>query len=76
MTRKHYVALAKALALSRPTIAAHTRTSAVGNNTFVNHITFDAMLVQWIADREVLMGTLNADNPRFDRERFIAATEA
>ena len=76
MTRKHYIALAKALASTRPSLDDYTTTSAVGNNTFVNHITFDAARAQWRATRDALSFALATTNPLFDRERFVAATEA
>ena len=77
MTRKHYIALAAALARTRPDIndRPFTTHSAVGNNTMVNHISYDAAADAWTAVRDAITDTLDADNPNFDRKRFIAATE-
>ena len=76
MSRKHYKAIAAALAATRPTIEQHTRTSAVGNNTMVNHISFDAARVAWTATRDAMADVLASNGYLFDRERFVAATEA
>lgn len=77
MTRKDYIALAAALASTRPDIerepfATH---SAVGDNTFTNHITFEAASDAWTATRDAIADALDADNPDFNRKRFNAATE-
>jgi len=73
MTRKDYVAIAAALAASRPTIEQFTTTSAVGHNTFTNSIAYNAADVGWTAAVIGISNALEADNPRFDRARFQAA---
>lgn len=76
MTRKHYIALAAALASVRPDIdhSDFTKHSAIGDNTMVNHVTFDAAEDAWTATCDAIADTLAADNPAFDRTRFISAT--
>ncbi len=73
MTRKDYVALAAALAQTRPTEEDYTRHSAVGNNTMFDGISHGAALVAWTTTRDSIADTLRADNPRFDRSRFLTA---
>ena len=63
MSRKDYIRIAAALAESRP--AAH----------MAEHIAVHAQW-QWTKTRDALVTMLAADNGRFDRERFIRATEA
>jgi len=63
VTRKHYVAIAAALAATRP----------IPNGRDIHA---PAHFVQWLCDRGVIIGVLAADNPRFDPARFIKATEA
>jgi hypothetical protein len=76
MTRKHYVALAAALAATMPDIAEFTTTSAVGNNTFVNSAAHDHAYAQWCRTVRAISDVLAADNPNFDRTRFQhAATD-
>lgn len=59
MTRKDYVLIAEALKRSRP--IERTFHSAV-------------QLEQWRYDRDWLANYLKAGNPRFDIDRFVAAT--
>jgi len=82
MSRKHYVVIAAALASTLPNVEQFTTYSAVGNNSMVNHISYDAALDQWKTDRDAVARVLSDSagydlngNRRFDRERFIAATE-
>lgn len=63
MPRKDYVALANAFAESRPFVAK--RSTAIQR----------AQYAIWHTTRAEIMRALSADNPRFDRERFISATE-
>ena len=76
MTRKDYVSIARCLADTRPDIEREpfTRHSAIGDNVMVNHITFEAAEDAWTATRDAIADTLAADNPAFDRTRFISAT--
>ena len=67
MTRKDYTLLASALAKSRPLIP---RWDAQHRNTQ------QAAFQTWHETRECIMEVLQANNPAFNRERFIAATEA
>jgi hypothetical protein len=68
MTRKDYVAIAAALARTRP----DPQVSPDGQNTFFDGIKGR----QWAVTRDAIIGALQADNPRFDRVRFVRATEA
>lgn len=60
MTRKDYVAIARAFAATRP-----PRTRVNLEDDF-----------QWDEDRRAIVRVLAADNSRFDEERFLAACEA
>jgi tetraacyldisaccharide-1-P 4'-kinase len=62
MTKKDHVKLAAVLADSRKQMATLTDSPWV--------------IGTWKQIRHTLVETLAADNPRFDRERFIQATEA
>lgn len=73
MTRKDYIALARAFAQSQPTVADFTRTSPDGQNTFVNGIAHDAAYAAWSNAIRAVADVLEADNPRFDRLRFLYA---
>lgn len=75
MTRKDYVLIAAALAATRPSLDQHTTTSAVGNNTFVNNITFSAAYEAWKSVRRNIAWKLKHDNPLFDGRKFYEATE-
>lgn len=63
MTRKNYIALAAAFNYSRPYIA--TRSTRQQR----------AQMQTWHEIRGKVMQVLAADNPRFDRQRFLEATE-
>lgn len=65
MTRKDYVALADAFARTRP----NPLTVDVGKPAIT-------LRAQWNVTRDAVASVLQADNPRFDRARFIRATEA
>ena len=64
MTKKDYIVLAGALAASRPLRGAYAPPD------------WDQRFRQWRADVAVLIDVLRADNPRFDADRFIMATNA
>lgn len=68
MTRKDYVLIAVSLAAVRP------RPSDVNGSPdwASEHM---GRVLQWRTDRAVIANALEADNPRFDRVRFYAATE-
>lgn len=70
MSRKDYILIANALRMTRPNPVVTVYEGQ--ENTFTNHITLD----QWGADRGAIMSALSSDNYRFDRDRFIRATEA
>lgn len=75
MTRRDYVKLAAALAETRPDPII-TPCSCTGNvpghvNIMTNSISRDL----WDATRSAIADVLAADNDRFDRGRFNAATE-
>lgn len=76
MTRKHFQAIAAALAATRPDIADHTTTSAIGDNTFTNRISYEAANAAWIATRDAIADSLIGTNDQYDRDRFVTATEA
>lgn len=76
MTRKDYTAIAAALARTRPTEEDYTTHSYYGNNSMHDGISYGAASRQWMAVRSAIADTLAADNPRFDRVRFVIATEA
>lgn len=76
MSKKDYIALAAALARTRPSLADHTTTSAIGNNTMVNHISYGAACDAWEDVVGAVSDVLAADNPRFDRQRFEDAATA
>jgi hypothetical protein len=61
MTRKDYVVLARALSLTKPT---HVGPAGYGHAR---------ALAQWVNDLTAICNVLKADNPRFDRSRFLAA---
>ena len=69
MTAKDYRALAAALAGTRPDPVTSEWNGTV--NTFTDCIARD----RWARDRDAVADVLAADNPRFDRARFDAATE-
>lgn len=69
MTRRDYVALAGALASVRPDPVVSEWNGTV--NTFTDQIARE----RWTRTRDAIADVLRADNPRFDRERFNAATE-
>jgi len=62
-TRNNYNALAEALAATRPHLPARS--------TKLQRAQYEV----WHETRGHIMAVLQADNPRFDRERFIATTE-
>jgi len=68
MTRKDYVALADAFAQTRP----------IGNpsDPSLRGRIFQHRMSQWLLDRDLVAIKLQRDNPRFDRARFVRATEA
>lgn len=76
MTRQDYVLIAGALAATRPSLDQHTTTSAVGNNTFTNSITFEQAIATWKSVRRNIAWRLRADNPAFDGRKFYEATES
>ena len=57
MTRKHFVALANALACSRP----------------VQGEDFEEATAQWRCDIQAVADVCREQNPNFDRERFLNA---
>lgn len=60
MTRKDYVKLAAAFQRVRPP----------------KGYPYSIQILAWEQARASIMQTLDEDNPRFNRERFIKATEA
>lgn len=75
MTRKDYELLAGVFAKTRPTEAQFTTTSADGNNTMFDGISYKASYGAWETTIRALCDALQADNPAFDRSRFqFAAT--
>jgi hypothetical protein len=63
MTRKHYTELAKRFGQDLAIIGNDTPKARACRSGYI-----DAM--------KVVMDTLRAENPRFDRERFTAAVDA
>ena len=63
MTRKDYVLIASALSSAKPSFELFTTNTAA----------FEADLNQWTKDVQIIAAQLKADNPRFDRDRFIKA---
>lgn len=61
MSRKDYEALAAALASVKP--------------TFSPTADYDSRMVQWVLTRAAIADVLERDNPRFNRYRFMRATE-
>jgi len=61
MTRKDYVVLARALSTTKP-----TRVGPAG-------YAFARIRAQWVHDLMVVCNALEADNPRFERRRFLQA---
>ena len=61
MTRKHFAALAEALAYMRPPLYNFGKVSTPSKN-------------RWENARDAIMAICAESNPRFDRDRFIAAT--
>jgi hypothetical protein len=70
MTRKDYKLLAAVFAKSKPTLEDFTTTSAVGDNTFTDHIKYDAAYAQWSKDVIATCNALEEVNPRFSRSVF------
>lgn len=66
MTRRHFEAIAAAFRQSRP----RESIAADGNDR-----EFFDRLYQWRIDRDFLADVCAAQNGRFDRERFVLATE-
>ena len=65
MTRKDYVALARALSLTKPKHDDGKRPAGHGH--------LHGARSQWEHDLTVVCNALEADNPRFDRTRFLEA---
>lgn len=63
MTRKDYVALAEALSLTEPSKSVDSQ----GVITPQWHV--------WLVTVDSIANTLAADNPRFDRDRFLKACQ-
>ena len=63
MSRKDYIKIAAAFAQTRPYVAARSTKQQ------------RACYAVWHALRGHIMAVLQADNPNFDRYRFIDATE-
>ena len=66
MTRKDYIAIADALAQTRP------------DSTMLDPIVVKESVEiwdQWLRDRRRVADVLASDNPRFDRQRFYDACE-
>lgn len=72
MTRKDYIELAAALARTRPNGRQITPEDEADEQ---ENATSRAYMAQWRVTRDAIMGVLQADNERFDRIRFIRATE-
>lgn len=70
MTRKDYEIIAKALARTRPEPYGplYPATDGVAR--------FGTSLIRWKMVRSEIAHALAADNPRFNRDTFFAATES
>jgi hypothetical protein len=69
MTRKDYVGLADAFARTRPERPEHPAETPLDGLR-------NGWREQWLVTRDAVASVLQYDNPRFDRARFIRATEA
>ena len=65
MTRKDYILIAKAMNRARPQSAAKDDKDRSEKE--------EAEVLQWVWDCLELADALQEENPRFDRDRFIAA---
>jgi len=68
MTRKDYVVIADAFALTRPVDRGVLPQSSDKPERILRN--------QWLVDREYVANAFADDNPAFDRLRFYEATEA
>ena len=69
MTRKHYIAIADMLARRQP---------YVSNDPEEEDYSYGKMrgaLSEWEGIRDDLCDLFKADNPNFDRQKFVEATE-
>lgn len=73
MTRRDYIAIAKALRKGRP--IQDTLSSPMIHDMPKWKDNQRHKLRQWEYDRMTIADVLAADNPRFDRQRFYDATE-
>jgi hypothetical protein len=75
MTRKDYVRFAAALKSVEPTIddvtTVHEWNGSI--NEFTDHVELNTRHSQWLRDVRSIAEVLQADNPRFDWDRFVAA---
>jgi hypothetical protein len=76
MTRKDYVALAAALARTRPNPVVTSCSCPHDVPGHVNTFTDGISRKQWVTVRDGIAEALVADNPTFDLARFARATEA